>query len=64
MLSVGYTEAAPAGLFSAAVCVDGDEVLGHQRKVHPPPAERFAYTPGTGFAAFDTPVGRVGMLLC
>jgi predicted amidohydrolase len=32
--------------------------------VHLPPAERFAYTAGDGFAAFDTPVGRLGMLLC
>jgi N-carbamoylputrescine amidase len=61
----GYTEAGPAGeLFSSAVCVSGDGVLGHQRKVHLPPAERFAYTPGDGFAAFDTPVGRLGMLVC
>ena len=43
----------------------GDGLLGHQRKVHLPPAERFAYTPGDGFAAFDTPVGpdRDGRLL-
>ena len=39
-------------------------MLGHQRKVHLPPAERFAYTAGDGFAAFDTPAGRLGMLLC
>ena len=51
-------------LYASAVCVSGDGVLGHQRKVHLPPAERFAYTAGDGFAAFDTPVGRVGMLLC
>jgi len=44
--------------------VNGDGVLGHQRKVHLPPAERFAYTPGEGFASFDTPMGRIGMLLC
>jgi predicted amidohydrolase len=50
--------------FGAAVCVSGDGVLGHHRKVHLPPAERFAYAPGSGFAAFDTPIGRVGMLLC
>jgi predicted amidohydrolase len=61
---IGYTEAGPAGPYSAAVCVSGDGVLGHQRKVHLPPAERFAYTPGDGFAAFDTPVGRLGMVLC
>ena len=31
---------------------------GRHRKVHLPPAERFAYAAGDGFAAFDTPVGR------
>lgn len=61
----GYTEAGPAGeLHASAVCVTGDGVLGRQRKVHLPPAERFAYTAGDGFAAFDTPAGRVGMLVC
>jgi predicted amidohydrolase len=60
----GYTEAAQGNLYSSAVAVSGDGILGHQRKVHLPPAERFAYTPGDAFAAFDTPVGRVGILIC
>ena len=65
VVCAGYTEAADGGgRYASAVCVSGDGVLGHQRKVHLPPAERFAYTPGDGFAAFDTPVGRLGMLLC
>jgi N-carbamoylputrescine amidase len=64
VVCAGYTEAAPDGLYSSAVCVSGDGVLGRHRKVHLPPAERFAYTPGEGFAAFDTPAGRIGMLLC
>jgi predicted amidohydrolase len=65
VVCAGYTEAGPDGaLYGAAVCVSGDGVLGRQRKVHLPPAERFAYTPGEGFAAFDTPAGRIGMLLC
>jgi predicted amidohydrolase len=64
VVCAGYTEAGPGGLYSSAVCVSGDGVLGRQRKVHLPPAERFAYTPGDGFAAFDTPVGRLGLLLC
>jgi predicted amidohydrolase len=64
VLCVGYTEAGAHGPYAAAVCVSGDGVLGRHRKVHLPPAERFAYTAGTSFAAFDTPVGRVGMLLC
>ena len=64
VVTIGYTEAAPEGRYSSAVCVTGDGVLGRHRKVHLPPAERFAYTAGDSFAAFDTPVGRVGMLLC
>jgi predicted amidohydrolase len=44
--------------------VTGDGVLGHHRKVHLPPTELGAYAPGDSFAAFDTPVGRVGMLIC
>ena len=65
VVCVGYTEAGSAGeRYASAVCVSGDGVLGRHRKVHLPPAERFAYAAGDGFAAFDTPVGRVGMLLC
>jgi predicted amidohydrolase len=64
VVCAGYTEAGDGVLYASAVCVSGDGVLGHQRKVHLPPAERFAYTAGDGFAAFDTPVGRIGMLLC
>ena len=64
VVCIGYTEAAPGGPYSSAVCVSGDGVLGRHRKVHLPPAERFAYSAGDGFAAFDTPAGRLGMLLC
>jgi N-carbamoylputrescine amidase len=65
LVCVGYTEAAlGGGVYSSAVCVSGDGVLGHHRKVHIPPAERGVFLSGDGFEAFDTPVGRVGMLLC
>lgn len=64
VLCVGYTEASGAGVHSSAVCVSGDGVLGRQRKVHLPEAERGTFTPGEAFAAFDTPVGRMGMLIC
>jgi N-carbamoylputrescine amidase len=64
VVCAGYTEAGPDGPYGAAVCVTGDGVLGRHRKVHLPPAERFAYRAGDGFTAFDTPVGRVGMQLC
>jgi len=64
VVCIGYTEGGAKALYSSAVCISGDGVLGHHRKVHLPPVERFAYTAGDSFAAFDTPVGRVGMLLC
>jgi predicted amidohydrolase len=67
VICIGYTESAPGGpdqMFSSAVCLSGDGVLGHHRKVHIPPGEAGVYTAGDGFSAFDTPVGRVGMLIC
>ncbi len=64
VVCVGYTEIDGEDRYAAAACVSGDGVLGHHRKVHLPPSERFALTPGHGFAAFDTPVGRLGMLIC
>lgn len=60
----GYSEAGPKGPYTSAVCVDGSGILGHQRKVHLPPGERFAYQAGDTFDAFDTPVGRMGLLVC
>jgi predicted amidohydrolase len=64
VVCLGYSEGGGRALYSSAVCVSGDGVLGRHRKVHLPPSERFAYTAGDRFEAFDTPVGRVGMLLC
>ncbi|MGK3208611.1 carbon-nitrogen hydrolase family protein [Amycolatopsis sp. MEPSY49] len=60
----GYTEAGPRDeRYSVAACVSGDGVLGRHRKVHLSAAEALHRQPGRGFAAFDTPAGRVGMLL-
>jgi predicted amidohydrolase len=64
VVCVGFTERGLGRPYSSAVCLSGDGVLGHQRKVHLPPSECEAFAPGDGFAAFDTPVGRVGMLIC
>ncbi len=64
VVCVGYTEDAPGGPYSSAVCVNGDGILGHHRKVHLPAGERHAFRAGDGFAAFDTPIGRIGMLVC
>jgi predicted amidohydrolase len=60
---VGYAEAALGGRYNSAICVSGDGVLGTHRKVHQPAGESIAYLAGDSFTAFDTPVGRVGMLI-
>lgn len=63
VVCIGYAEQAGDRRHNAAICVTGDGVLGHHRKVHLPAGEATAYSPGDGFAAFDTPVGRMGMLI-
>jgi predicted amidohydrolase len=59
----GYCEADDDDRYNAAVCVSGDGVLGRHRKVHLPAGETAAYRAGDRFDAFDTPVGRIGMLI-
>jgi predicted amidohydrolase len=63
VVCVGYCEADGESRYNSAVCVTGDGVLGRHRKVHQPPGEGVAYAPGDTFAAFDTPAGRIGMLI-
>ncbi|OLR95441.1 carbon-nitrogen hydrolase family protein [Actinokineospora bangkokensis] len=59
----GFCEADGDRRYNSALCVTGDGVLGSHRKVHQPAGESLAYAAGDRFAAFDTPVGRVGMLI-
>jgi predicted amidohydrolase len=63
VVCVGYCEADRDRRYNSAVCVTGDGVLGRHRKVHQPAGEAVAYTAGDGFTAFDTPVGRIGMMI-
>ena len=63
-MCAGYTERDGGRLYSSAVCVHGDGILGRRRKVHLPPGERIALNAGGGLAAFYTPAGRIGMLPC
>lgn len=49
--------------YNTAVCVTGDGILGTHRKVHLPLGESNVYRAGDEFSAFDTPVGRLGMLI-
>jgi len=69
VLTAGYCELAEDSggrtrLFNSVVCVTGDGVLGNHRKVHQPLGEGASYDRGDGFAPFDTPVGRLGMMIC
>ncbi len=63
----GYTEEVVADdevvHYNAALCVHGDGVLGRHRKVHQPAGEALAFRAGDRFTAFDTPLGRLGMLI-
>jgi predicted amidohydrolase len=65
VVCLGYCELGADGVtrYNSAVCVTGDGVLGRHRKVHQPAGESLAYAAGDGFAGFDTPVGRIGMLI-
>ncbi|MGI5237935.1 carbon-nitrogen hydrolase family protein [Dactylosporangium sp. CA-139066] len=63
VVCVGFCEADGDERYNAAVCLTGSGVLGRHRKVHLPAAEHIAYRPGDAFTAFDTPVGRIGMLI-
>jgi predicted amidohydrolase len=60
----GYCEAADGTRYNSVVCVTGDGVLGNHRKVHQPLNEDASYASGDRFHAFDTPVGRIGMMIC
>ena len=63
VLCLGYRERAGALTYNSAVCLSGAGVHGRHRKVHLAPGERVSYASGDRFAAFDTPVGRLGMMI-
>ncbi|HTK67585.1 MAG TPA: carbon-nitrogen hydrolase family protein [Pseudonocardia sp.] len=68
VVTVGYCErgdeASAHRPYNSCVAVYGDGVLGHHRKVHQPLDENNSYAAGDRFGAFDTPVGRIGMMIC
>jgi predicted amidohydrolase len=65
VVCVGFCEDGGGGLrHNVAACVSGAGLHGLHRKVHLPLDEHRMTTPGDSLAAFDTPVGRIGMLIC
>ena len=63
VVCLGYCERDGGVRYNTAVCLSGDGVYGFHRKVHLPPADQAVYAAGVGFEPFDTPVGRVGLLV-
>ena len=61
---LGMCEDAGHDRYNTAVALDGSGVLGVHRKVHQPLGENLSYAAGSGFSAFDTPVGRIGLQIC
>ncbi|HKT01807.1 MAG TPA: carbon-nitrogen hydrolase family protein [Rugosimonospora sp.] len=64
VVAAGYCEADGDTRYNSVVCVNGDGVLGNHRKVHQPLREDASYASGDRFHAFDTPLGRIGMMIC
>lgn len=64
VVCAGYCEDAGSERYNSAICVTGGEILGNHRKIHQPLRESQSYTPGDSIRAFDTPIGRIGMLIC
>lgn len=50
--------------FNTVVALTRDRILGVHRKVHQPLGENMSYAAGEAFTAFDTPVGRLGLMIC
>jgi predicted amidohydrolase len=72
VVAVGFCEAGEpdparpghAVRHNVAALVSGGAVLGVHRKIHMPLDEGRFTTPGDLLRAFDTPAGRIGLLIC
>lgn len=66
LVAIGFCELGDDGQtrYNAAVCLDGSTIYGSYRKVHQPLGEHMSYAAGDSYAAFDTPLARVGLQIC
>lgn len=65
VVCVGFCEDGGNGVrYNAAACVSGEGLHHVHRKVHLPLREDRVTTASDSLQAFDTPVGRLGMLIC
>ncbi|MEJ5865197.1 nitrilase family protein [Pseudomonas farsensis] len=64
-LVAGFAERDGLKLYDSAVLLGPDGLLGHYRKAHLWNQEKLWFTPGDlGFPVFETPIGRIGLLIC
>nr|WP_314484249.1 nitrilase family protein [uncultured Pseudomonas sp.] len=64
-LAAGFVEQAGLKLYDSAVLLGPSGLLGHYRKAHLWNQEKLWFTPGdSGFPVFETPLGRIGLLIC
>jgi len=64
-LAAGMAERDGVQLFDSAVLLGPSGFIGKYRKAHLWNREKLWFTPGNmGFPVFDTPIGRIGLLIC
>ncbi|WP_353231832.1 nitrilase family protein [Pseudomonas helleri] len=64
-LAAGLAERDGVQLFDSPVLVGPGGFIGKYRKAHLWNREKLWFTPGNlGFPVFDTPIGRIGLLIC
>ncbi|MBM3106844.1 nitrilase family protein [Pseudomonas sp. V1] len=64
-LVAGFAERDGLKLYDSAALLGPEGLLGHYRKAHLWNQEKLWFTPGDlGFPVFETPIGRIGLLIC
>lgn len=63
-LVAGIAEVEGVRLFDTAVLIGPDGYVGRYRKTHLWNREKLIFTPGDEIPVFETPIGRIGLLIC
>jgi N-carbamoylputrescine amidase len=64
-LAIGLAERDGAKLYDSAILVGPEGFIGKYRKAHLWNREKLWFSPGDlGFPVFETPIGRIGLLIC
>jgi predicted amidohydrolase len=63
MVERGVSNLGPV-MFNVSVMVGPDGFLASHRKVHLPGGEKLYFRPGSEVQVFDTPLGRIALLVC